>query len=111
MVSWGDGTITSVPGGWRPGGPLLLHAYTAPGRYVIEYQSQRGQWSGMQSVTVNVTDAQPPPSGPFSRQFTLADEAGQPLVSPISVNSFTLVHVRPQDMRATTSVILWGAAR
>ena len=107
VVHWGDGTDTVLPSGWRSG-DVLDHAFAATGRYAIEYAtlSPRGSWDS-RFVTFNVTDA-PPPGGGFSREFTLADEAGRPLTSPIRVDTFTLVRLQDVDLRATASVIHWG---
>jgi hypothetical protein len=107
VVHWGDGTDTVLPSGWRSG-DVLDHAFAATGRHAIEYAtlSPRGSWDGS-VLTLNVSDA-PPPGGAFSRAFTLADEAGRPLTSPIRIDTFTLLQLRDVDLRATASVIHWG---
>jgi hypothetical protein len=107
VVHWGDGTNTVLPSGWRSG-DVLDHAFDATGRYAIECAtlSPRGSWDG-RFVNINVSDS-PPPGGAFSREFTLADEAGQPLTSASRVDTFTLVQVRGVDLRASASVIHWG---
>jgi hypothetical protein len=40
-ITWGDGRVSLLPGGWRPStsAELTHHAYAQPGRYRIEYFS------------------------------------------------------------------------
>jgi hypothetical protein len=110
VAYWGDGTYTSISGGWRPGVDLG-HAYASAGRYTIEYAtlSPGGAWdSRLVAITVGTVDPPPPPPATFSREFALTGVDGTPLPTPVKLAAPATVRVLPADTHAQVSLIYWG---
>jgi Salmonella virulence plasmid 65kDa B protein/FG-GAP-like repeat/Insecticide toxin TcdB middle/N-terminal region len=56
VVYWGDGTYSTIPGGWNSATPIsqMTRSYSATGTYTIEYATQIGGTWDSRTVTLTV---------------------------------------------------------